>query len=79
VNYFATQTFLKLCQALPPDIQKLAMQQYDVLKGDPRQLSDYLKRTGNLWSVKINADYRLIGRSVDGGILFFWIGARKKA
>ena len=79
MNYYATTNFLKMCKALPPDVQKQAQKRYDVLKGDPRHLSEHLKRVGNLWTAQINGDFRIIGTSVDGGILWFWVGARKKS
>ena len=78
MNYYATKTCIKLGEALPPEIKKLVIDKHALLKGDPRQLSQHIKRVGELWSVQINTDYRLLGTSVKDGILFFWIGARKK-
>ena len=61
------------------EIQGLLRQKYNALQADPRQLSAHLKRVGNLWSVQLNSDFRLLGVSVKDGILWFWIGPRKKA
>jgi hypothetical protein len=45
-----------------------------MLKSDSRHPSLHLKRAGNYWSVRIGRKYRALGMSVEGGILWGWIG-----
>jgi len=33
-----------------------------------------LKKIGNYWSVRVGRDYRALGRELEEGILWGWIG-----
>ncbi|HRJ40253.1 MAG: hypothetical protein KJZ86_19135 [Caldilineaceae bacterium] len=66
---------------LPTDIQKLADKNFELLKADPFHPSLRLKRvgkTGQLWSARVGIHYRVVGRAVKDGILWFWIGTHSE-
>jgi len=33
-----------------------------------------VKRVGNYWSVRVGFHYRALGVTIEGGVLWFWIG-----
>lgn len=47
------------------------------LKKDPRHPSLHLKKIGPFWSVRVGLHYRALGKPVDGGILWGWIGSHE--
>jgi len=62
---------------LPKEIQALANKNFELLKSDPHHPSLHFKRIGanrQLWSVRVGAHYRALGREKPDGILWFWIG-----
>lgn len=74
MSHFASPEFWKFFDELPPDIQDLARQNYELLKSDPRHPSLHFKKVGDYWSVCVGRRYRAIGTEVDDGILWGWIG-----
>jgi mRNA-degrading endonuclease RelE of RelBE toxin-antitoxin system len=62
---------------LPKEIQALANKNFELLKSDPHHPSLHFKKIGTnkqLWSVRVGAHYRALGREKPDGILWFWIG-----
>ena len=53
----------------------MADKNYALLQDNPQHPSLHFKRIGKLWSVRVGARYRALGTDVDGGIVWFWIGA----
>lgn len=74
MKHLASSDFWTLYQALPERVRQLTDKNFELLKSDPRHPSLRLKRTGELWSVRIGEHYRALGTDVEGGILWFWIG-----
>jgi len=74
LKHFTSPDFWYLFSQLPADIQKLARENYELLKENPRYPSLHLKRARGYWSVRIGRGYRALGKDVDGGILWGWIG-----
>lgn len=69
--------FWRHYESLPKEIKALADKNFKLLKSNPHHPSLHLKRIGNnkqLWSVRVSADYRALGREKPDGILWFWIG-----
>jgi hypothetical protein len=46
-----------------------------LLKQNPKHPSLQFKQVGRYWSVRVGAHYRTLGVSVEGGVLWFWIGS----
>jgi hypothetical protein len=63
---------------LPPDLQQLAREQFELLKVDPKHPSLHFKRVGSLWSVRIGLSYRAVGTDSADGIAWFWIGPHEE-
>jgi len=74
LKHFTSPDFWSLFSRLPADIQKLARANYELLKENPRHPSLHLKKAGGFWSVRVGRGYRALGKSIDGGILWGWIG-----
>ena len=79
MNYYVSPGFVKTVKAMPKALQRTLFDKYDAMKADPAQISAHVKQCGNLWSAQLNSDWRLLGVSVNEGILWFWIGPRKRA
>jgi hypothetical protein len=77
VNHYTSPAFWKYFDALPPRIRLAANKNFKLLKKNPRHPSLHFKPVGKLWSVRVTADFRALGNSVDDGILWFWIGPHK--
>jgi hypothetical protein len=75
LNHFASRDFWELLDGLPPEVQKVARANFDLLKADPRHPSLHLKKIGSYWSVRAGRGYRALGTDVEGGILWGWIGS----
>jgi hypothetical protein len=75
MKHFATTSFWTAYNALPEQIRRLADNQYELMKADPRHPSLHLKRVGAYWSVRITLRYRALAIEVDEGLLWFWIGS----
>ena len=74
MRHFASERFWSLYDALPTEVRSLADRNYALLKVEPRHPSLHFKRIGEVWSVRVGIHHRALGRDVDGGILWFWIG-----
>ena len=64
-------------RALPAEIQELANKNFELLKADPFHPSLHFKKLGTakeLWSARVGALYRALGREKPEGIVWFWIG-----
>ena len=62
---------------LPPDVQRLADKNFELIKANPHHPSLRLKRVGKaaqLWSARVGIHYRVLGREREDEIIWFWIG-----
>ena len=75
MTHFTSPDFWDRFSRLPEETQRLARQNYGLLKGNPRHPSLHLKKARGYWSVRVGRGYRALGKDVDGGILWGWIGA----
>jgi hypothetical protein len=75
VRHFASLQFWSAYGALPRQIRRLADENYELLKHNPRHPSLQLKKVGCYWSVRVGAHYRALAVEVDDGLLWFWIGS----
>jgi len=74
LKHFTSPDFWERFNDLPPEVQKLARENYERLKTNPRHPSLHLKKAGGYWSVRVGREYRALGKNVEGGILWGWIG-----
>ena len=72
--HFTTKRFWKSYENLPIAIQRIADQNYELLKADPSHPSLRLKKVGQYWAVRVGKGYRALGIEVKDGISWFWIG-----
>jgi hypothetical protein len=75
LKHFTSPDFWALFNDLPPEIQKLARANYELLKANPRHPSLHFKKARVYWSVRIGRNYRALGKQLDNGILWGWIGS----
>ena len=62
-------------EALPRPIQRLADENFRLLKRDPRHPSLRLKKVGSrYWSARVGSDYRAVAVESSRGLIWFWIG-----
>jgi mRNA-degrading endonuclease RelE of RelBE toxin-antitoxin system len=69
LRHFTSPDFWSLFSELPAEIQKLARENYELLKDNPRYPSLHLKKASGYWSVRVGRGYRALGRDLEGGIL----------
>ena len=74
MSHQANPDFWKYYHQLPAHIQKLADQNFALLKNDPRHPSLHLKKVGRHRSVRVGNHYRAVGVESTQGILWYWIG-----
>lgn len=74
MNHFTHPKFWQSYEQLPEHIKLIADKQYALLRVNPRHPSLHLKPIRELWSVRVNDDYRALGLDDTLGIVWFWIG-----
>lgn len=72
--HHASPRFWQCYDALPPATKKLADENFELLKQDPRHPSLHFKQIGKFWSVRVGLRYRALGVSAPDCIIWFWIG-----
>jgi hypothetical protein len=74
VTHRASPHFWKHYRDLPPEIQRLADDNFKLLKSDPRHPSLHFKRVGRFRSARVGLHYRAIAVEDGQDLLWFWIG-----
>jgi mRNA-degrading endonuclease RelE of RelBE toxin-antitoxin system len=74
VKHRANPKFWKFHEQLPEEIQKLASENFELLKRDARHPSLHFKKVGRMWSVRIGIHYRAIAVEDETDMVWFWIG-----
>ena len=78
MKHFALPRFWSLYEQLSDDVQRLADQNFELLKADPYHPSLHFKKVGRrkqLWSVRVGLHYRALGLDKPEGVVWFWIGS----
>jgi hypothetical protein len=70
-----TKRFWKCYDALPEEVQRVADQNYELLKTDPCHPSLHFKKVGDYWSVRAGKGYRALGVETPKEISWVWIGS----
>ena len=74
MKHFESPEFWACMEKLPTEIQELARENYELLKGNPYHPSLHFKRVAQFWSVRVGRAYRALGVDAPDGIVWFWIG-----
>jgi hypothetical protein len=70
-----TSHFWKDFHGLRPEIQKLARERFKLWCEDPFAATFHFKVLfEDVWSVRVNQNYRAVGRRNGPSIVWFWIG-----
>jgi hypothetical protein len=78
VKHFANTHFWTHYHRLPPEIQDLADNNFELLKKDARHPSLHLKKVGRFWSVRVGRKHRAVAVQSDRGMVWFWIGSHSE-
>ena len=74
MKHRASEKFWKFYGELPGQIQKLADQNYELLKNDPLHPSLRFKKVGRFWSARVGIHYRAAAVQEGEDFVWFWIG-----
>jgi hypothetical protein len=74
MNHRATPRFWLCYRQLPEEVQRLADQNYILLRDNPRHPSLHFKKVGQLWSVRVGLHYRAMAVEDGDDMLWVWIG-----
>jgi hypothetical protein len=67
--------FWECLNALPPEVQQAAKEKYKLWEQDCFSPSLHFKPLNDdVWSVRINQNYRALGRRKGSLVVWFWIG-----
>ena len=73
-----TPDFWESYLELPPETKAKARRAYRLWQNNPRHPSLHFKKVGELWSVRIDRDYRALALDVDDLLYWFWIGDHRE-
>ncbi len=74
MTHRASPKFWEFHSRLPGEIQKLAKENFDLLKNDSRHPSLHFKKVGRMWSARIVIHYRAAAVEDGSDMICFWIG-----
>jgi hypothetical protein len=74
LKHRANKSFWKLYEALSPELQQQARKQFRLLRNNPQHPSLRFKPVGQLWSARVNDDYRALAIKRTDAYVWFWIG-----
>lgn len=74
MKHHASRAFWVAYGKLPVHIRVVADKNFALLKTDPHHPSLRLKHVGPYVSVRVGRHYRALAKSVDVGLVWFWIG-----
>lgn len=66
-----TSRFWTCFARLPEAVQKVARQNFELLKENPAHPSLHFKKVGKLWSVRVGSNHRAV--AVEDGAEFIWV------
>ena len=69
-----TSRFRKYLQQLPEQVQRVARQNFELLKANPRHSSLHFKKVGKYWSARVGEDYRTLAVKEGSDFTWVWIG-----
>jgi hypothetical protein len=78
LSHRAGRRFWREFAELSPEMQKIARENYELLKSTPKHPSLHFKRVGRFWSVRVGSSHRALGIDSPGGIVWVWIGPHEE-
>jgi hypothetical protein len=69
-----TARFWTLLARLPEPVQRVAHENFELLKKNPAHPSLHFKRIGNLWSARVGINYRAVAVEDGADFIWVWIG-----
>lgn len=69
-----TARFWSLLARLPDPIQRVAHQNFELLKENPAHPSLHFKKIGKLWSARVGINYRAVAVEDGADFIWVWIG-----
>ena len=77
--HHANADFWVCYNALPEAVRAQADKAYALLSSNPRHPSLQFKKIGDLWSARVNLNYRALAvEGTDGDFVWFWLGTHKE-
>ena len=74
MRHRANLKFWRFYERLPSEIQKLANENFALLKRNPQHPSLHFKKTGRFWSVRVGLHCRAVAVERGADLVWFWIG-----
>ena len=74
MTHHANPDFWFCYRNIPEDIQRLADKAYKLLQENPRHPSLHFKKVGELWSARVNLNYRALAIEATDDYVWFWLG-----
>jgi hypothetical protein len=74
VKHRANPKFWRSYQQLSPELQKLADENFALLKRDPQHPSLHFKKAGRFWSARVGLHFRAVAVERGVELVWFWIG-----
>ena len=74
VRHATIPEFWRHYRRLPLHIQRLADENFQLLKRNPRHTSLQFKKVGRYWSARVGIRYRALAYESEQGFVWFWIG-----
>jgi hypothetical protein len=74
VKHHASARFWQAYEALPPEIRRLADENYALLLRDSRHPSLHFKKVGRFWSARVGSHHRALAIQEAEEVVWFWIG-----
>jgi hypothetical protein len=69
-----TARFWRCFEGIPEAGQRVARQNFQLLKENPAHPSLHFKKVGKLWSVRVGANHRALAVEDGGDFVWVWIG-----
>lgn len=69
-----TARFWSSLARLPEPVQRLARQNFELLKENPAHPSLHLKKIVSLWSARVGINYRAVAVEDGADFIWVWIG-----
>ena len=78
MTHRATSRFWAAYDSLTPELRALADKQFQLLKSDARHPSLHFKKTGRVWSARVNRSIRALAVRDGADYVWFWIGDHRE-
>jgi hypothetical protein len=78
VKHRATASFWTKYNSLSKAVRRAADKSFTLLKNNPRHPSLHFKKVGELWSARIDDNYRALALESPDGYHWIWIGTHSE-